>query len=97
MAAVQRIGEQLVHRLATPLERFERLELRSDVERDLAGTLVVSLGPAGEQEGGQHVVCRFRAAHDEESDRIGPVTMTALHDGVEHRERTLANSVELGA
>src|SRR6516164_6884160 len=96
VTAVERVGEQLLHGGAAGGERLGSLELRGDVERDLAGALVVDLRPAGEQQRREHVVGTGGAAHDEITDRVRAIAMPALDDGVEHREGAPSEGTELG-
>ena len=95
MPAVERIGKQLLQGGAAAAERLLGLELRRDIERDLAGVLVVGGRPVCQQQRREHVIGPGGAADDEVADGIGSVAMSPLHDGVEHRERALAERIEL--
>ena len=94
MALVDPVLEQLAHGLTAALERATLVEQRRDVERHLAARLVVGLGPARQHQRREHVVGLYGAADDVEPDRLGAVAMAALHDGLEHRQRALAERIE---
>ena len=76
-------------------ERLLGLELRRDVQGDLAGDAVVGLGPARQQQRREHVVGALRAADDVVADGVRPVAVPRLQDGVEHPERALAERIQL--
>ena len=85
--AIQRIGQQLAHRLAAALERLEGLELRSDVQSDLSGALVIGLRPPRQQQRRQHVIGGAGSADDEEPDRVRAVAVASLDHGIEDGQR----------
>ena len=94
MTAIGGLGQQRLEHRARALERAHGLEQRHDIERHLPALAVRDVGPAREKQDRQHVVRRFRSAHDVVADGALTVSVAALHHRLEHGQCAAADCVE---